>query len=158
MIFRPILLAVFVLAGITGAHAQDKPNFSGTWKMNLEKSKLSDGSSISYYSEFIQEIDHQEPKLRITERIKEAGGGGDRTVIWNLNTDGKEYDTKVVEAAAKISASWDGDRLITHIAAEDWKVVRKSQIAKDGKSITAEFEVTLGDGSTVKAMEVWERQ
>lgn len=158
MIFRTILLAAFLLAGVTGAHAQNKPNFSGTWKMNLEKSKLSDGSSISYYSEFIQEIDHQEPKLRITERIKGEGAGGDRTVLWNLNTDGKQYDTKVVNAPAKISASWDGDRLITRIAAGDWKVVRKSQIAKDGKAVTAEFEVTLGDGSTVKAMEVWERQ
>jgi hypothetical protein len=59
--------------------AQQKPNLTGTWKMNLEKSKLADGKPVPYYSERFREIDHREPKLRIVEKIKTAGGQSDRT-------------------------------------------------------------------------------
>jgi len=136
--------------------AQARRNFSGTWKMNMEKSKLSDGNPITYYTEFIQEIDHREPKLQITEKIKSSDG--DRNVVWKLDIDGREYDAKVVDVPAKISANWDGDRLITRISGEDWKVVRKSKMAEDGKAITSEFELALDDGSVVKATEIWEKQ
>jgi hypothetical protein len=139
--------------------AQTKPNFTGTWKMNLEKSKSSDGKPLTYYSEFTHEIEHQEPKLRIKETIKSAEGT--RTVVWNVTTDGKEYDTKVGASPAKVSAQWDGERLVQRIkwnADEgELQVTRKSALSTDGRTITADWELTAANGQ-VRATEVWEKQ
>ena len=135
---------------LSGVRAADKPNLSGTWKLNLSKSKLSDGSPVPYYNEFIHEIDHREPRFRLTERIKPAQGDP-RVVEWNLTTDGKEYDTKVADNPGKVSGMWDGDRLVTRIVYQEsgaeYRVVRKSVLSGDGKTITADWEVTTPGGS-----------
>jgi hypothetical protein len=145
---------------LSGVRAAEKPNFSGTWRLNLSKSKLSDGSPVPYYNEFIHEIDHHEPKFRLTERIKPAEGEP-RVVEWNLTTDGKEYDTKVADKPSKISGMWDGDRLVTRIVYQEsgveYQVVRKSVLSEDGKTVTAEWEVTTPGGSQ-RATEIWEKQ
>ena len=125
--YSMISVVCLVLLGAIGTSAQEKPSFTGTWKMNLEKSTLSDGKPIPYYTEFIHEIDHKEPKFRLTEKIKaRPEAGGDRTVLWDVTTDGKEYETKVGDARAKVSVSWNNNQLVQRIAGEDWQVVRTS--------------------------------
>ena len=157
MRLKTVLLAICLSVLVaSGARAQGRPNFSGTWKMNLEKSKLSDGTPIPYYTEFVHEIDHKEPQFQLTEKIKAGeNGGGDRTVRWNATTDGKEYDTKVGNSSAKVSVAWNDSALLQKIAAEDWAVVRTSRMSEDGKTITAEWVITQA-GGTQKATEVWE--
>jgi hypothetical protein len=158
------LLFVITLLAVAAAPrvvtAQTKPNFTGTWKMNLEKSKSSDGKPITYYSEFTHEIEHQEPKLRIKETIKSAEGT--RTVDWNVTTDGKEYDTKVEASPAKVSARWDGDRLVQRIQwtenGGEFRVTRTSTLSTDGRTITADWEFTDASGGQVRATEIWEKQ
>jgi len=56
-----------------------------------------------------------------------------------------------------VSVSWNDKRLVQRIAAENWKVVRTSSLAPDGKTITADWVLTQ-DGNTLNATEVWEKQ
>jgi hypothetical protein len=156
--YSMILVVCLVLLGAIGTSAQEKPSFTGTWKMNLEKSTLSDGKPIPYYTEFIHEIDHKEPKFRLTEKIKaRPETGGDRTVLWDVTTDGKEYETTVGDAPAKVSVSWNNNQLVQRIAGEDWQVVRTSSLASDGRTITADWVLTQ-QGNTQRGTEVWEKQ
>jgi hypothetical protein len=48
--YSMISVVCLVLLGAIGTSAQEKPSFTGTWKMNLEKSTLSDGKPIPYYT------------------------------------------------------------------------------------------------------------
>ena len=153
--------AVFMTCALMlTARAQTKPDFSGAWKMNLEKSKLSDGQPIPYYAEFTQEIDHREPKLRIVEKIKDSQGSS-RTVEWNVTTDGKEYETKVADSPAKVSARWDGDRLVGQIrwgsGKETYLVTRKYALSADSQTATAAWEITTPDGSQ-SGTEIWKKK
>jgi hypothetical protein len=150
-----IALSAALFAAIA-ARAEEKPNLTGAWRLNLKTSKLSDGKPIPYYTEFIEEIDHKDPKLKIVEKIKTSGGQSDRTVVWDLTTGGKETEADVTGSSAKASATWEGNRLVTRIIGEGWAVVRKYTMAPDGKSITAEWTLTTDSVST--ATEVWEKQ
>jgi|GEM_PF-3045442 hypothetical protein len=149
-----VALSAALFAAIA-TRAEEKPNLTGTWTLNLKTSKLSDGKPIPYYTEFIEEIDHKEPKLKIVEKIKTSGGQSDRTVVWDLTTGGKETEADVTGSSAKASATWEGNRLVTRISGEGWTVVRKYTMAPDGKSITAEW--TLATDSVSTATEVWEK-
>ncbi len=153
--FAALSLLVATAYAVSGAFAEQRPNLTGTWKLNLDQSKLSDGKPITYYTEFVQEIEHRDPSLRIVEKIKAPGS--DRTVTWNLTTDGKETDADMSGSPGKISATWEGNQLVTRIAAENWKVVRTYTMGPDGKSITAAW-VLEQEGDSVRATELWERQ
>src|SRR5471030_2045461 len=95
-----VALSAALFAAIA-TRAEEKPNLTGTWTLNLKTSKLSDGKPIPYYTEFIEEIDHKEPKLKIVEKIKTSGGQSDRTVVWDLTTGGKETEADVTGSSAK---------------------------------------------------------
>ena len=155
--FTGLSAVCLLLLGAVAAGGQEKPNFTGTWKMNPEKSRLSDGTRIPYFSEFVREIDHKEPALRVTEKIKAPpDAGGDRTLMWNVRTDGTVSET-AGDDAVKISVKWNDNRLVEHVVAEQWDVVRTGSLSADGKTITAHFVLTL-EGGTQEGTEVWEKQ
>jgi hypothetical protein len=152
-----IIVAAVAMLTTLSTCGQMKPNLTGTWKLNLEKSKLSDGRPIPYYTEFLREIDHREPKLRTVEKIKTPPTvQADRTLITDFTIDGKETEAVVNGAPVKISAKWEGNTLVTSFAREAFTVVRKSTIAPDGKSISAEWILTQGAESR-SATEIWEK-
>jgi hypothetical protein len=151
-LFMTLLLsAMFSIA----SHADSKPDLTGTWKLNMEKSKLETGQRIPYYSEYIMEIDHREPKLRIVEKIKTKDGRADRMNTWELTTDGKPGHKEGSDGT--MWATWEGTRLATKIEALGLTFHRTFTIASDGKSITAEWEIHRATG-VEKATEVWEKQ
>jgi hypothetical protein len=148
-----ILAAMFASA----AHAQSKPDLTGTWKMNMEKSSLETGGPIPYYTEYVMEFEHREPKVKLVEKIKTQGGVADRTNTWNFTTDGKPADRQGPGSPGKISGTWEGDRLVTRIEALGLVFIRKFTLAADGKSIKADWEIHRPD-SVQKATEFWEKQ
>jgi hypothetical protein len=155
--FTGLSAVCLLLLGAVAAGAQEKPNFTGTWKMNLEKSRLSDGTKLPYFTEFIREIDHKEPALRVTEKIKAPeDAGGDRTLLWNARTDGTASQT-MGDDAVTISVKWNDNRLVERIAGEQWDVVRTCSLSADGKTITVHFVLST-DGGSQEGTEVWEKQ
>jgi hypothetical protein len=111
--------------------AAPKPDFSGTWVLNLEKSKLQiqeklDGASFT--------IDHKEPAFRFS-RVFVVGGKED-ALSYALTTDGKE---KIVAEPGRTTTSrlyWDGDVLVL-----DERIV-----LKDGREATNVVRYSLRDG------------
>lgn len=126
------LIAVLV---VPVAAALPKPNFTGTWKVNLQKSKLQIPPPES--SVFV--VEHAEPSLRLT-RTHVFQGKSD-TFTMQLTTDSKEVVHQDDKRTIYSRAYWKGNVLVFDSrvvvkGAEATNVVRY-RMAKDGQSFTA---------------------
>ncbi len=101
-----LLRLSFLLAGLALAQTGPKPDFSGTWKLNLAKSKLETPPPDS--SMFT--IDHKEPQFRL-KRTHVFRGKADTWSI-DLTTDGKEVVQKDSSGDFHVRLRWEGSTLI----------------------------------------------
>ena len=128
---RLILLLAALSAGLTIAGSTQKPDLTGTWILNLEKSRLQIGDKIESGT---FTIEHQEPQFRFS-RVFLAGGREDST-SYALTTDGKE---KIENGPGRTTSSrlyWDGDVLVL-----DERIV-----LKDGRQATNVVRYSLQEG------------
>ncbi|MGB8885302.1 MAG: hypothetical protein WCC87_01190 [Candidatus Korobacteraceae bacterium] len=132
----PILLSMSMLA-----HGQQssKPNFSGAWIFDAQKSTLQDPAPSS----MTLQIEQHDPHIRLS-RTQVYGGKSD---LWTLDTatDGQK---EVVQHSAlytsHIRMYWDGDTLVL-----DEKIT-----AGDGSKATNTVKYALGaDGTSLVAVE-----
>ena len=102
-----ILATVLAVALFTAGQPVEKPNFSGEWKLNLEKSSfgaLPPPASIS------RTITHAEPALTIVEQ--QRTDMGDQTATRKYVTDGTETVFTASGADVKSAAKWDENTLV----------------------------------------------
>src|SRR5262249_7245833 len=140
---RPLLTA-FLLAPLCAltAMAQTKPNFSGTWNLNHQKSESSDSITI----EFNQKDNN------LTETFN-AGHGGELEAKYTI--DGKESEVLTGDATIKATAKWDGDALVIDFRGpeEGRYFVRKLTLSADGKTMTINLKHSLPNGGM--AEKIW---
>jgi hypothetical protein len=106
------LLTVAALGG--ACFAQDKPNFSGTWKLNVERSDFGPGHSRFAQTDVIEQSG-QTIKISIAFDANEET----RQYTVTLVTDGKEIsapaDAREPGATLQtVSSSWEGAVLVVH--------------------------------------------
>ncbi len=143
------IVCIFVLI----ATAQTKPNFSGEWKMNPQKSKFADGGPDA----ITIKIDHKEPAL--TEDWSMSTPDGERSFQAKYTTDGAETEQNVMGRTAKTSAKWAGDSLVIEFKSANGFFNRKLTLSTDGKTLTK--VVTHGEGNDAGSREdtvVFEKQ
>ena len=100
MLRRFFLLAPTVLAVSVAA----SPNFSGHWKLNVEKSKLDD----PYQEE--RTVDHKDPDLTVS--LKAVSDGEEEKSTAKYRTDRKETRNMLDGDPLFTTAHWDGDALV----------------------------------------------
>ena len=88
---------------------QEKPNFTGRWNLNPEKSELQFPPPTS--SLFV--VEHQEPRFHVT-RTHVYGDRSD-TISFELTTDGQECELKFGDFRALARMRWDGVTLVTEM-------------------------------------------
>ena len=118
--------------------AQSKPNFSGTWELNLGESNL-DGAPITTLA---VQIEHEDPVLRYT--AKGTAGGQDFEETETFTTDGKPgHDSR----GAVVTTHWEGNTLVTVATTVDGHPYyeMRMMLAADGKSCTRDFLRTSPD-------------
>ena len=149
MITTRSLLTAFLLAPLCAliAMAQTKPNFTGTWKLNQQKSESSGSITI----EFNQKDNN------LTEAFN-AGQGGEFEAKYTI--EGKESEVSTGDATIKAAAKWDGDALVI-----DWRgpeegryFVRKLTLSADGKTMTINLKHSLPNGGMGEKIWVLEKQ
>jgi len=149
MITRRSLLTAFLLAPLCAltAMAQTRPNFTGTWKLNQEKSKSSDGITI----EFNQKDNN------LTEAFN-AGQGGELEAKYTI--DGKESEVSTGDATIKATAKWDGDALVIDFRGpeEGRYFVRKLTLSADGKTMTINIKQSMPNGGMAEKIWFFEKQ
>ncbi len=109
-----ITLGICILALLSGTVVAtgEKPDFSGTWKLDTLMSRFDQGVPAPKGRMLI--IEHHEPKLHIEIKTEAKEGNQDR--VFDLTTDGSE--AKQVGGTCTASASWgdvDGTRLVLTI-------------------------------------------
>src|SRR4051812_1794195 len=101
---RFLMLVPFCL-GLMAA-ADSHPNFSGTWKMDSERS---DFGSVPKPASFVRTIEHQDPKIHVNTNFSTPDGNAVTDVRYT--TDGKENVNTVRGSEWKSTMVWDGNSL-----------------------------------------------
>ena len=140
-----LLITLFAAVAL---FAEDHPNFTGKWKLNIQKSEAG-GSGLT---ELIVDVDHKDPVFKYT--VKGMAGGQQFEESESFTTDGNPSRDS---HGLMVKASWDGPSLVAVGTADDGSMVYLSKLtmSEDGKSITRVF--TQKDDSQQRH-EIYEKQ
>ena len=129
--------------------AQTKPNFTGTWELNVAKSDLG-GAPIT---KLTVQIDHNDPVFKYT--AKGTADGQDFEETETLTTDGK---ASADSHGNQVAAHWEGTTLAGVVIATDGTPLYESKmtLSADGKTAFRDFARTGGDPQ--KRHEIFEKQ
>jgi len=136
-----LFLALAAIVSAAGATAQDHPDFSGTWKINVIKSDAAPAGRGG------QQMDMSNLTLTITQTaelltIVQSGLGPERTTTYYL--DGRESTNAAMRGEMKSTSKWDADKLVTDGSAtmqtpngERTVTIKEVRtLSKDGKTLT----------------------
>ncbi len=139
----------------------EKPNFSGTWKLDKEKSELGgergegSGRRMGGMFDFLV-IEHNEPKL-IIKRKMSFPDGEERTLELKYTTDGKKNNNEGFRGMMNQSKThWDEGKLITEssmetpMGARETKEVRS--LSAGGMIMTVEMTAKGGRGEGTRTL------
>lgn len=119
--------------------AADKPNFSGTWKLDAAKS---DFGQFPAPDKFESVIEHQDPAMNV--KTTQAGQMGEFTTENKYTTDGKEFTNEDRRGKSAGTAKWEGATLLLSVTRKfsrdgqefEFKVDEKWTLSDDGKTLT----------------------
>lgn len=122
----------------TATPAQTKPDFSGTWTLDLLRSRL---DQISPPKSSVIKIEHHEPKIHI--EIATVTHSGTTTEAFDLTTDGAESRQTIGGQPCTASVKWggwDGKRLLLAIQCESPEgtvvTTRRIKLGEKGRIMT----------------------
>ena len=136
---------VFLILAAAGcALAADKPDFSGNWKMDVNKSDF--GGSPPPES-FTRKIEQAEPSLILTDEQTSPLAGHEK-VVRTYTTDAKVTTYEWMGSEVKSAAHWEGNELVIvgKVDASGTEVVVTSRLtlSADGKTLTENDQITAG--------------
>jgi hypothetical protein len=125
------LAALLAAAALFAAAAPVKPDFSGVWVIDPQRSQL---AAWAKFDSTTVTIEHREPKFRF-HRVSVKAGKTDE-VSYELTTDGTEKVEKEGGNSRTSKLAWDGDDL----------VFSSVMVLADGRQVTDVVRYTLKDG------------
>lgn len=143
------ICAVLALVLTLTLTAADKPNFSGSWKLNAAKSDFGPMPPPDKYDAVVE---HAEPSIKI--KTTTANQMGERTNETAFKTDGVETTVGEGPRAMKATVSWEGNALVFKTTRKvnmqgeevEIKATEKWTLAEDGKSVTVDATLTAPMG------------
>lgn len=136
---------LLVAAMATFALAADKPNFSGDWKIDNDKSNF---GPMPPPSSMVRKIKHADPAVTVDEAS--SGAQGDQNRSSKYDTSGKETSNDMMGTAAKSTAAWDGSKLVITTKADfggtEVKLVDTWSLSADGKVLTDVMHIVSPQG------------
>ena len=125
--------------------AADKPNFTGEWKLNIDKSTF--GPMPPPTSQTMK-IEHADPNVvAITEQ---DGADGKTTITVKYKTDGTETANEIRGQQAKSTGKWDGDSLTvtTKLDFQGMEIILNNamKLSTDGKTMNAATKIVTPQG------------
>jgi hypothetical protein len=136
--------ALFLCAAMVAA-AADKPNFSGEWKLNIDKSNF---GPIPPPNSQVMTIDHQDPQMTTTTDSDGMDGKTNFTVKYK--TDGTEAVNEIRGTQAKTTGKWEGEALVvvTKLEVQGMEITLNNtmKLAPEGKAISAVTKIITPQG------------
>ena len=128
--------------------------FSGTWKLNIAKSKLTPPIPRSHRA-----IIHADSSgVRVREEIVEADGEP-VTVTFECNFDGKDYPVTGSAFADTVAMTRVDGHTIKSVVKKDGKVILSETevVSQDGKTLRADYSATDSEGKTITGVAVLDK-
>jgi ribosomal protein L20A (L18A) len=126
------IAAIALFANVVSA--QEKPNFSGTWKMNATKS---DFGPMPAPSAATRTVTHADPELKF--KATQMTDNGEQTSEATYKTDGSEFTVKRRNMEIKAVGKWEGSKLVVKSKFEAQGMEISStenwMLAADGKEL-----------------------
>jgi hypothetical protein len=130
-----------IAAATTMAMAADKPDFSGSWKMDADKSTF---GPIPPPTSMSSKITHKDPDLSVETTQN------DQTATFKYSTDGKETTNSMLGNDMKSKAVWEGKTLVVNSSMDAGgatvKLVSKYSLSDDGKTLTNALTINAPQG------------
>ncbi len=134
-----------IAAASTMAVAGDKPDFSGTWKLDTDKSVF---GPLPPPNSLVSKIKHSDPELVI--ETTQDGAQGEQTSTAKYSTDGTETTNSMQGNEVKSKANWDGKVLVVNsnldAGGAQVKLVAKYSLSDDGKVLTQMLNISAPQG------------
>jgi hypothetical protein len=143
---KKLMSTLFVIAAAASiAMAADKPDFSGNWKLDADKSVF---GPMPPPTSLTSKIDHKDPDLSVT--TSQSGPQGDRTDTMKYSTDGKETTNSMMGNDVKSKAVWQDKTLVitsnANFGGADVKFTSKFSLSDDGKTLTQLLSISAPQG------------
>jgi hypothetical protein len=143
---KKLMSTLFVIAAAANmAVAGDKPDFSGSWKMDADKSQF---GPIPAPTSMTCKISHKDPDLSIEQQ--QSGAQGDQTMSFKYSTDGKETTNSLMGNDVKSKAAWEGKVLVVKSSLDaggtEVKLTSKYSLSDDGKTLTQALSISAPQG------------
>jgi hypothetical protein len=137
---KTLLFTLFVIAAT--AVAGDKPDFSGRWKLDLDKSSF---GAMPPPATMIRTVDQKGPTIEIDNALT----GPDMSLTFQYSTDGKETTNTFMGSDFKSKANWDGKMLVIRNYLPDGQLAstNKWTLSDDGKTFTDVWSISSPDGN-----------
>lgn len=138
-------LALITLATSSLSFAQEKPNFTGNWKMNADKSDFGPIPKPKKFERIIAQKDNE-----VFSKTTQGGDQGERTTELKYKVDGSESVNKLNNQDVKAVASWEGANLVVRSKREiqgmEISQVETWALSPDGKIITVTNAIDTPQG------------
>jgi hypothetical protein len=141
---KKLMSTLFVIAAAASiAIAADKPDFSGNWKMDPDKSTF---GPLPPPTSITSKISHKDPDLTVaTSQI-----GPDQESTAKYSTDGKETTNSMQGNEVKSKAVWEGKTLVINSSLDaggaQVKFTAKYTLSEDGKTLTNALSISTPGG------------
>ena len=150
-------LTVLALAGVAVAQDEKRPNFTGTWKMNPEKS---DYGRLPKPTKFDRKIVHADPSVNLTSTF--GTPQGEVVTEFKYSTDGKESSNSVRGTEVKSIGKWEGPTLVINSkrgAANGVEITTAERwtLSEDGKSMMVHTTIVTPKDET-KTLVFYDKQ
>jgi hypothetical protein len=132
--YRKASLVCFAAVAFAASLAA-KPNFSGTWTLNVSKS---DFGMLPGPTSRMDVVEHSDPSLKVT--TKAEGPQGSQNSVANYTIDGQEVTNEQGPMTLKSKLRWDGDNLVvdstTNVQGNDVTIKTVWTLSADGQTLT----------------------
>jgi hypothetical protein len=133
------------------------PNYSGTWKLNVDKSDFGPLPPSSSRTDVIEQND---PNIQDT--VSDDGAQGKLDYVLKITTDGKEATNNAGGLDTKSTANWDGPNLVvdTKLSFQGTDVAIKAvwTLSPDGKTLTQNAHLNAGPIGEADQKFIFEKQ
>ena len=156
MMRRLFSITFLIALPLVSVFAQQKPDFSGTWKLNVAKS---DFGALPGPQSRTDVITHKDPSLSDSATVESAEGKQQYTA--NFTTDGKEVTNQISGREVKATMKWAGNNLavVSKLVYNETDVIGNStwELSADGKTFTISIHYASSMGETDQKL-VFEKQ
>jgi len=128
-----ICVAALLVISALSISAQQKPDFTGTWKLNVAKS---DFGPIPGPDSRTDVITHKEPAF--SDAVTADGAQGKQQYTIKYTTDGKEVTNQIGPREVKSVVKWVGNTMVV-----------TSKFDLDGSEVNAQAVWSMADSKTI---------